>query len=177
MVSSSVRTQRDARCSLTDPGMRVTQLDLRNYLNRKNHDELRQVLSACDVIWVGGGNAFYLAWILRDTGAGQIISDLVRRGRVYAGGSAGSIIAGPTIHGFEAADDPSFAPALVLDGLSLTDVVVVPHWGRKDYGEIMKAASKALTADGYKTQPLTDAQALVIGGAKLRVISERKQTA
>lgn len=162
---------KQARGSLTDAGMPVTQLDLRQYRGGKDHDQLREILSAADVIWVGGGNTFYLNWILADSGARDMIIELAQAGKVYAGGSAGSIVAGPTVKGFETADDASFAPKLALDGLALTDTVVVPHWGRNDYGKIMADISEQLTSAGYSVQPLTDREAYMVDGELRRVIS------
>lgn len=161
----------NARNSLTEAGMHVTQVDLRRYAGRENYDDLQKVLSAADVIWIGGGNTFYLNWILHDSGAAEIIKKRVAGGAVYAGGSAGAIVAGPTIGGFEDADDVSFAPGLVLDGLHLTDVVVLPHWGRGDYGEIMQRIATHMENEGYKIQPLTDHEALVINGSESNVLS------
>jgi hypothetical protein len=59
----------------------------------------------------------------------------------------------------------------VLDGLHLTDVVVLPHWGRGDYGEIMQRIATHMKNKGYKIQPLTDHEALVINGSETKVLS------
>lgn len=165
------RWVKNARNSLIDAGITVTQLDLRHCQGCKDQAKLRHVLSAADVIWVGGGNTFYLNWLLRDSGARDIIVELVTAGKVYAGGSAGGIVAGPTIQGFEAGDDPSVASEQVLDGMALTDIVVVPHWGRGDYGAIMECIAQRLTEAGYSTQPLTDHEALLVDGASRRILS------
>lgn len=163
---------KNTRNSLIDAGMAVTQLDLRQYTNRKDHEKLRIILSSANVIWIGGGNTFYLNWILRDSGARDLIIEMVRSGKIYAGGSAGAIVAGPTVKGFEAADDASFAPELVLDGMALTDTVVLPHWGRGDYGAIMEDIARQLTSTDHKIQPLTDGQAFVINHDEQHVIPE-----
>lgn len=160
-----------ARDSLTDAGIAVTQLDLRQHRDVTDQVKLRGLLSAADVIWVGGGNTFYLNWLLKASGARGLITELMKSGKVYAGGSAGGIVAGPTIEGFEAADDASFAPEQVLDGMGLTDTVVVPHWGRGDYGPIMERIARQLNDAGYTTQPLTDREALLIDGSLHKVIS------
>lgn len=166
------RWVKNARNSLVDVGMTVTQLDLRYYRGGKDQAKLRSMLSSADVIWVGGGNTFYLNWLLKDSGARGIIVELVKAGKVYAGGSAGGIVAGPTIEGFEAADDASFAPKQVLQGMALTDTVVMPHWGRGDYGPIMERIAQQLIEAGYATQPLADREALLVDGSLHRVISD-----
>src|SRR3982750_3938999 len=73
-------------------------IDLREYCNKTT--ELKEKLAAKDVIWCGGGNTFYLRWLLEDTGAAAIIRELVEGGTVYGGGSAGAIVAGPTLKHF-----------------------------------------------------------------------------
>ena len=62
---------------------------------------LTSKLSSKDALWHGGGNTFYLRWILSNTGADEVITKLVRHGLVYGGGSAGAIVAGPTLKYFE----------------------------------------------------------------------------
>ena len=165
------RWVRNARQSLVDAGMAVTRVDLRDYLAHGMTAKLEEVFDRQDVIWVGGGNTFYLNWILHKSGAAKIITRLVEAGTIYGGGSAGAIVAGPTVEGFEEADDASFAPELIPDGLRLIDTVILPHWGRNDYGEIMKAAEQKLHARGYRTQALTDTEALIIDGSASRIIS------
>jgi len=53
---------------------------------------------------------------LKSTGADQLLADAVRNGKLYAGSSAGAIIAGPSIEPATVMDDPSTAPR-VSDGL------------------------------------------------------------
>lgn len=152
----------DNRKQIVSLGCHVELVDLKDYKNKLA--ELEAALGQGDVIWLGGGNTYYLRWILHETGADKIIIKLVRHGKVYGGGSAGAIMAGPTLQYFEAADDPSLAPVLILDGLGLTDIVTVPHWDDEDYGPIVKTANDHLRKAGFKTQPITQVQALGIDG-------------
>jgi dipeptidase E len=75
------------RTMLQEHGYQLELVDLRAWADRK--DELRQKLLSKDVIWLGGGNTFYLRWILKHSGADDVIRDFVRSGKVYAGWSAG----------------------------------------------------------------------------------------
>ncbi len=162
---------RTARQSLLDAGMRVTQVDLREYTDQKYRGELRELLGANDVVWVGGGNTFYLNWLLHNSGAAELIKELAADGRIYAGGSAGAIVAGPTIRGFEEADDASFAPKFVPEGMSLTETVILPHSDHNFYGPIMERLARQLPGEGYAVQPLADREALVIDGDYHTVIA------
>lgn len=67
-------------------------------LKYKTREQMAQELSDADVIWVNGGNTFYLLDMARKTGFMDIVDDLVRnKGIMYGGTSAGSILASPTI--------------------------------------------------------------------------------
>ncbi|HEX8762932.1 MAG TPA: Type 1 glutamine amidotransferase-like domain-containing protein [Candidatus Saccharimonadales bacterium] len=149
-------------------GFDVEYIDLKHYA--KDTESLWQKLTDKDVLWFGGGNTFYLRWLIHSMGIENILKDLVESGKVYGGGSAGSIIAGPTLQHFETADDVHEAPEVILDGLNLTDKVVLPHMDSAKYAPIMDAINDKLQADGYRTVPLTDAQALVNDGDEEKII-------
>lgn len=141
-------------------GFNVEYIDLKQYA--KDTELLQQELMNKDVIWFGGGNTYYLRWLIHDMGVENILKDLVRSGKVYGSGSAGSIVAGPTLKHFEAADDLSEAPEVLFDGLNFTDKVVLPHMDNAKYAPIMDGINDKLKVGGYQTVPLTDVQALVI---------------
>ena len=148
------------RDSITSQGFQVDVVDLQEYLEGKKL--LLYRLQQADVIWLGGGNTYYLRWILKETKADIIIQRLVRQGKVYGGGSAGAIVAGPTLKYFENADDPKKAPQKIDEGLALTSTVAIPHWGNEKYGTVMKIAKQKLEKSGYNTVAISDEQALVI---------------
>lgn len=158
----------DNRRAFAAQGFQVDLVDLNEY--QQKPEDLQRQLELADVIWLGGGNTYYLRWILRQTGADEVIFDLVGRGKVYGGGSAGAIVAGPTLRFFEAADDPTDAPEVILDGLGLTSTVILPHWGNEKYGPILQAAEKNLHSAGYKTVRITDDEAVAIDGDQLQII-------
>lgn len=67
-------------------------------LRFKTKQQILIELADADVIWIGGGNTFYLLDVMRKTGAMEIIGDLVRnKGVMYGGTSAGTIISTPSI--------------------------------------------------------------------------------
>lgn len=148
------------REALAQLGIQLDYVDLNDYLTKP--ETLAEVLQAQDGIWLGGGNTFYLRWILQKTGADHIITQLVHSGTVFGGGSAGAIVAGPTLRHIELADKPEKAPEVLEKGLGFTDTVVLPHWGDEKYGPVMVEIADRLRQDGYSSCPLTDAQALVI---------------
>ena len=149
-------------------GFNLELVDLR--LWRGKQDELRAKLAVKDVIWLGGGNTFYLRWILKATGADKIIRDVIEDGKVYAGWSAGAVVAGPTLQYFETMDDIEESPEIIWDGLHLTTTVVVPHLDNKDFTMEATIANEQLRAAGYSTVFLNDHQALIIDGDRQMVV-------
>lgn len=139
----------------------ITTFDLRNYYDT---DTLVSDLSDFDVVWVGGGNLFYLRWLCRESGFDNAIAILAKKGVVYGGDSAGAVIAGPTIDGFQPADEPEDAPELVLSGFNLTGTTVIPHYDHPKYAPLMAGIEKDLKARSVKTVRLNDDQALIING-------------
>lgn len=156
------------RAAIMSHGFEVERLDLRRYRDRL--DDLRAKLKTMDVIWFGGGNTFYLRWLLRDTGTEAVIRELVEAGTIYGGGSAGAIMAGPALKHFEAADDPADAPEVIWEGLGFTQTVVVPHIDHVRFSKITTGINDALIADGFPTAPLTDTQTLIVDDGTKRIL-------
>ena len=134
-------------------------IDLREYVSAT---ALEADLSKFDVIWVGGGNTYYLRWIMRESGFDQIIRRLCNKGIVYGGDSAGAIVAGPTLECFQVMDNPEKAPEVIVEGLGLTNLVVVPHADHSKYGALAGEVKRKLDEAGYETALLNDDEALVI---------------
>lgn len=139
-------------------------IDLQHYTH--NRRALREVMADKDLIWLGGGNTYYLRWLLRETHADEIIIELVKNGTVYGGSSAGAIVAGPTLKYFETADDPKEAPEIIFEGLGLIDDVVVPHIDNPLFSSVTGGIIERLDDDGFQTVPLKDSQALIIDTAE-----------
>lgn len=149
-------------------GFQLDVVDLRRWQGQQ--EALRDKLSGKDVIWLGGGNTFYLRWILKKTGADEIIRECVRNGKVYAGWSAGAVVAGPTLEYFDTMDDTQESPEIIWEGLNLTDIVVVPHLDNKDFAEDAQVANEQLRAAGYHTIFIGDHQVLVVNGDEQKIV-------
>jgi dipeptidase E len=141
-------------------GITATQIDLLGYQNQ--HDELRADLSTYNGVWVTGGNTYYLNWVIHQCGFQNLIRDLCKSGFVYGGESAGAIVAGPTLRHFQAVDKPSEAPEIILEGMGLTNTVIVPHANSPEDGAAMKRIAAQLRQDGYEVALLADGQELII---------------
>jgi dipeptidase E len=100
----------------------------------KSENELREALDAVDVVFVSGGNTFYLLQESQKTGFIKIIQEKVAGGMVYIGSSAGSVIAGPDIEPILGIDDVKLAPEIKgYAGYNLVNFCVLPHWGSENF--------------------------------------------
>jgi len=90
--------------------------------------EVERILDEVDGIYVAGGETFDLMWVLRSSGAAELITKKVRAGLPYIGTSAGAVIAGPDIEAVSLLDNPDIAPELPdFKGLGLCEQVIIPH--------------------------------------------------
>lgn len=119
----------------------------------QNPEELKKY----DVLYICGGNTFYLLKHLKESGADKIISDIVKQGIIYVGVSAGSIVIGPNINiANEVEPDPNDVGLSDLTGLGVIDLIVCPHFTEQSEDEVEKFEKKY----GVSVERLTDEQAI-----------------
>lgn len=134
--------------------------------------EIDQKLTENDVIYIGGGNTFFLLQELRRSGADKILIREVNSGKPYIGESAGAVIACPDIGYCSGMDDPDKAPELNdYTGLGLVDFYVVPHLGSE-----MLGAGAGETVEKYSgsldLKVITDDQMILVTDNEI-TISDR----
>lgn len=119
-------------------GLEPTEIDLRNYFGKPN--ELKEALSNFELVWVRGGNAFILRRAFRQSGADEIIKELLTNNTiVYGGYSAGIDMLTPSLHGAELVDNPNTVPEgyespIIWDCLGVLDYAIAPHY-KSDHPE------------------------------------------
>lgn len=98
----------------------------------KTADELRQDLAQYQIMYIEGGNTFYLLKSALENDFSQLINERVNEGMIYIGTSAGSIIAGPdTRSGSRPGKNPEQYNLTTTKGFNLVNFTVMPHWGDK----------------------------------------------
>jgi len=146
-------------------GLKVKEIDIEG----KNENQLRKILSNKDIIYVQGGNAFYLLKHARISGFDEVVKELINRGVIYIGVSAGSYIACPTI---EMAtwkhQDRNRAGLKNLTALNLVPFLVTVHYEPK-YRDILK---KEIAKSKYPVKILTDDQALLIKNNSVQTVGK-----
>lgn len=139
------------RDRLSELGFKVFEVDIKD----RTEKELRGELKDIDIIFVAGGNTFYLLEKARKSGFEELVKELVGNGVLYIGSSAGSVIAGPNIEAVQDFDDPKEAELNSTIGFGLVDFVVLPHFKNPKYAPLQEAVIKKF-GEKYKIVPITD---------------------
>lgn len=144
-----------------------------NLLDFNNPVEMEKKLGSFDLLFACGGNTFALRYAMRASGFDETIRPLLIKGIVYAGESAGAIVAGQSLRGFDEMDDSKVVPEIIWDGLGLIDAVIAPHADNPDYAPEMPALQRLY--EGYPNFiELGDKQAYVIDGKENKVVTAGK---
>lgn len=129
-------------------------------------------LQATEVLFLGGGNTFHLMHWVKQSGLQDELPILLKT-RIYAGVSAGSCIAGPTIYNSVQNLFGEKYELEIKEGLGLVNFQITPHLNSPYFDKIRKEnlqeASKDLTEPVYA---IDDNSAISVDGNNIEVISE-----
>lgn len=78
-----------------------------------------------DYVFAAGGNTFALRKAMIDTGFDEKLKEYLDNGGVYVGESAGAIVVGPSLRGFESMDN--YFDGAPFEGANIIDTIIVPH--------------------------------------------------
>lgn len=152
---------------LNELGFSVELVSLRDF---DSPVALKAKLLELDMLFVAGGNTFMLRDAMHKSGFDNVVRDVLDSGVVYVGESAGAIVMGKTLRGFENADTPDLVDEVMWDGLGFYDGVIAPHADSPKYQEEIADIVRH-HADTYDCVVLNDNQALVINGSTLKVVT------
>jgi dipeptidase E len=149
-----------------------------------SNEKLKSALEDADVIFVGGGNTFYLSYWMQKSGLFDLLPDLLKT-KVYAGISAGSMVAGRSLvlssqalnnpEAFVDEDYEEIGPVGESSGntLALADLVFRPHLNSRYFTlariDLLEEKAKGIQWPVYA---LDDDSALKIVDGKIEVVSE-----
>lgn len=133
-------------------------------------EEVRVAVEAADIIFVAGGNTFYLLEKAKESGFDGVVKESIAKGKVYIGSSAGSVLAAPDIKYVELFDDPAKASLENTHGLSLVNFAVLPHVGNPKYKELHDKILSEYKDWDYKLVPVNDNQFIVPSGEGWEII-------
>jgi len=124
-------------------------------------------LSQYDVIYVCGGNTFKLMKFAREMNFDKEVESLLKRGGIYIGVSAGSLIIGPSIQiANEIHPDVNEVGLADFKGFNIIDLIVFPHYS-SEFGEEIKSFE---SKNNIKVERLTNSQAILVKDGKKTLI-------
>jgi len=133
----------------------------------KNEGGLKKALDGHDIIMVEGGNTFYLLKAVRESGFENVIKDLIAKGVVYVGSSAGSYIACPSIImatwstcGFDRCG------IIEYSAMNLVPFLIKAHY-TPDMKEMLSEKTKDLQ---YQMRVLNDDQAILVRDGEVQLL-------
>jgi len=154
------------RNKLIQMGFDVFDVDLKN----KTQEALSKDLEKADVVFVSGGNTYYLMEKVTKSRFGEVIKKLLDRGVIYVGSSAGTAIMCPTIEYLEDLDDRGMAKLDSFQGLGLIDFLILPHYGEPKYEKRFQNIIAKWKNKSYKIQTLTNNQAVTVEEKIIKVM-------
>ena len=123
------------RQALENKGLKLTDVDLKKFKS----ETIKSFFQDFDILFVCGGNSFYLLEKIKECGLDKELRSLLDDGLLYIGSSAGSIVCCPNIEYAAEADDPSKAKLLKdFSGFNLVDFSILPHYGREKYAAMFE---------------------------------------
>lgn len=154
--------------TLIENGFFVEDIDIEG----KTENELKKSLSDKTVIYVQGGNTFYLLKCINESGFGNIVKVFLNRGGLYIGISAGSYVACPTIE--QATwkhQDREHFELTDLTGLNLVPFLVSAHF-QESYRPLIEAGANE---SKLPTVALYDTQAVLVEDGKWKIVGKGKK--
>ncbi len=124
------------------------------------NDEILSAISQCDIIYVSGGNTFYLLNELRKSRVWQAIKNAVKAGKIYIGESAGAVVAAPDTR-YATPMDENSVNVSDFTGLNLVDFFIVPHFGCEPFIEATRETMKKF-GNSCDLRPINNAEFIAL---------------
>lgn len=138
-------------------------------------NEIMAKLLNSDIIYIGGGNTFYLLQELKRSGADKLIKEQVLLGKAYIGESAGAVVAAPCIDYIEDMDKRDAAPNLKdCSALCLVDFYTLPHMNSFPFIRASRMIAEKHSND-LKLLPITNRQAVCVYGNEIKILGKQLQ--
>jgi dipeptidase E len=154
------------RRQLAALGCELSTLDLA----RAGASEVEKALRQADGVFLTGGNSFLLLWQARRSGFAELAVPLVEAGELlYAGVSAGAVVAGPDLAPAASLDDRGAVPELESSlALGLVPFTVLPHDNVPEAGPLFDEIVATYPAAHFVR--LADDRAVLVRGDAVDVV-------
>lgn len=130
-------------------------------ISNESKEKIIEKFNSVDVVFVAGGNCFYLLQQLKMKDVLQKLVDFANN-KIYIGSSAGACIACSSVDYAERLDDISQAPLLSnYNAMNLVDFYILPHYNSKEkYTKLADEIERSY--NNYKFIKLSNEQAIIV---------------
>ena len=145
-------------------GFQVTEADISGMTEGK----VRKLLKDTNIIYVQGGNTYYLLKSIKESGFDKVVKELLEKGVIYIGVSAGSYVAGPTIEQADWIHEHNRFGLTDLTAMNLVPFLLMVHYV-PEYKSILK---EKIQKSKYEFKILTDDQAILVKGDNYKLVGK-----
>ena len=111
-------------------------------LETTTEEQLIEELKDIDILWIAGGMSAYLLYWIRRRKLDVLLPELLSRGVIYVGSSAGSMVCSRTLSVAEWFFGAPETGASLIPGLGLIDFAIYPHFEDALFSQIEKKWEK-----------------------------------
>jgi len=147
-------------------GFNLTMFDI----DRASEEDVSRALEDADIIYVTGGNTFFLLEKMKACLFERYVRKALERGAVYIGSSAGSIVCCPEIDFVKTMDDRSKAYLEDTEGLNLIDFLIMVHMDHSSFAEEANEKVSEMKLGPIPVICLKDHQAIFVDGLSISLI-------
>lgn len=149
-------------------GLLIEELDISNTAQ----NQIEKIIQKNDLIYISGGNTFYLLQELKISNADKIILKEIKKGKPYIGTSAGSIIMSKDITYIEKMDDKLKAKNIDnYDALNVVDFYTLPHYKNEPFIKVVEEIINDYK-DLLNLVPISNTQVIQVDGEKIRIVGK-----
>ncbi|MEI8232219.1 MAG: Type 1 glutamine amidotransferase-like domain-containing protein [bacterium] len=161
------------KSNMESVGFKFTLYDI----SGKNYQEIVRDLSSFDVMYIEGGNSYYLLQESQKNNFINFVNQRVIEGMIYISTSAGTVIAGPDIEPVRQNSRAILAPDLKgTKGYNLVDFVVMPHWGQEKRRELYNGYRvEHIYNEEYPYVLISDNQYVEVEGDWIKIIDVTRE--
>lgn len=143
---------------------KVSVMELEECIN----NDVKRLIDGADILWFAGGMAGYLMYWIRRVELDKALGELLDKGLIYVGSSAGSMIAAKTLYSAEWYIGDSEPGASMMSGLGLVDFEIYPHFEEKVLPELRRRWKQD------KLYMLKDGEVITVMDGKIEVLGETR---
>ncbi len=138
-----------------------------------SEETVKEKISETKIIFVSGGNTFYLLQELKKKNLISYLREKIENGLLYIGESAGSVITAPNIEYADIVDDKALATELNdYTGLNLVDFYVVPHFEEEPFVESSRKVVE-LYKDKLDLKVINNKEVVLVENGDFRIVKEK----